>query len=190
MMRQWKGQANANCLNQSKHTPSWCEILRAKLLHFSTCDSKVRMWWWLWTMSTNLNHVQSFIILMMRHWKGQANVICLNHQSKHTQSWCEKWEEANPQFVPTHDLKTGCGDHFTAHIPISTLSNHWPYLWWDNGRVKLMWIAWISPNILHLGVKCWWRNCCLLQPVTQKSGCGDGCGQWAPISTMSNHLSY
>ena len=27
-------------------------------------------------------------------------------------------------------------------------------------------------------------------PSTQKLGCGDGCGVWIPISTMSNHSTY
>ena len=32
------------------------------------------------------------------------------------------------KFLPTHDQKTGCGTHFRAHTPISTLSNHSLYL--------------------------------------------------------------
>ena len=32
------------------------------------------------------------------------------------------------KFVPTHNQKMGCGDHFGAHSPISTLSNHSLYL--------------------------------------------------------------
>ena len=30
----------------------------------------------------------------------------------------------------------------------------------------------------------------ILTPLTQKLGCGDGCGGWILISTMSNHLTY
>ena len=56
-------------------------------------------------------------------------------------------------FVPTHDSKTGCGDHFSPWIPIPSLSNHSSYLLWDIGRVKLMSIAWIGTNTLDLGEK-------------------------------------
>ena len=81
-------------------------------------------------------------------------------------SWCDfiewvqthsilVWQVGAGQsiFFSTHDSKRGSGDHFINHIPISTLSNHSLYIWWDIGRVKLMWIAWISPNSLNLGVK-------------------------------------
>ena len=43
---------------------------------------------------------------------GQAAVNCLN-QSKHTQS-CTKvgMDHDQATFVPTYDLKAGCGDNF------------------------------------------------------------------------------
>ena len=78
-------------------------------------------------------------------------------------SWCEllesvqthsilmwKVEEGQARFVPTRDWKTCCDDHFRAHIPISTFSNHSLYLWWEVGRVKLVWNSLINPNILRL----------------------------------------
>ena len=34
------------------------------------------------------------------------------------------------------------------------------------------------------------RNRKFHHPVTQKSGCGDGCGGWIPISTLFIHLTY
>ena len=55
--------------------------------------------------------------------------------------------------VPAHDSKLGCGDHFRAHVPISTLHNHSSFYWWDIGRVELMQRPWINPNIHHLGLK-------------------------------------
>ena len=40
-----------------------------------------------------------------------------------------------------------------------------------------MWIAWIHPYILHLGVKCLEANCLNPWAVPQKLKCGDGCGE-------------
>ena len=42
--------------------------------------------------------------------------------------WVQKVGLGQVKFVPTHDLKTGCGDHCRAHAPISTLYNHSLYL--------------------------------------------------------------
>ena len=49
--------------------------------------------------------------------------------------------------------KPGCVVGCVRWIPISTLQDHSLYLWWENGRVEMLWIAWISPNSLNLGVK-------------------------------------
>ena len=54
---------------------------------------------------------------------------------------------------PWLKTKLGCGGHFRAHVPISTLYNHSSYYWWDTGRVELMQRPWINPNIHHLGLK-------------------------------------
>ena len=63
---------------------------------------------------------------MMRDWNGEAGVNGLN-QSKDTQSGCEKGGMDQAKFVPTHDSKIGCSDHFIDQITISTLSNHLLY---------------------------------------------------------------
>ena len=42
--------------------------------------------------------------------------------------WVQKVGLGQVKLVPTHDQKTGCGDHFRAHTPISTLYNHSLYL--------------------------------------------------------------
>ena len=42
--------------------------------------------------------------------------------------WVRKVGLGQAKFVPAHDQKTGCGDHFRSHTPISTLSNHSLYL--------------------------------------------------------------
>ena len=76
-------------------------------------------------------------------------------------------------FVPTHDSKTGCGDHFWQSIPFSTLPNHSLYLWWDIERVKLLSIAWTGTNTLNLGVESRGVELKLAPPVTHKSGCCD-----------------
>ena len=119
-------------------------------------------------------------------------------------SWCEllesvqthsilmwKVEEGQARFVPTRDWKTCCDDHFRAHIPISTFSNHSLYLWWEVGRVKLVWNSLINPNILRL--RCETRRSLMPKsspPMTQKPGCGDGCGWWIQISSLQNHSLY
>ena len=53
------------------------------------------VWWWLWRMSSNLNLLQPFIILIIRYWKGQDAMNC-PHQSKLTESWCERWKTGKP----------------------------------------------------------------------------------------------
>ena len=64
-----------------------------------------------------------------------------------------KVDEGQAHFDPIRDWNTHCGDHFRTLIPISTFSNHSLYLWWDIGRVEMLWNPWINPNMLHLGVK-------------------------------------
>ena len=94
------------------------------------------------------------------------------------------------KFVPSQSWNIGCGDHFCAHIPISTMSNHSLYLWREIGRVEMLWNGWISLYRLYLGMKCRGHAPKFSSPVTQKPGCGDGCGGWIPVSTFSNHSLY
>ena len=86
--------------------------------------------WWEFGRGELLESVQTHSILV---WK-----IDSGHQAK---------------FVPTHDLKIGCSDHFLDESPISTLSNYSLCLWWKIERVKLMWIAWINPRTHHILVR-------------------------------------
>ena len=80
-----------------------------------------------------------------------------------------KVDKGQVNFDPTRDWRTLCGDHFTAHAAISTMSNHSLYLWQKVGRVEMLWYSWINPNIHHLGVK--WRvlELILSPPRTQNS---------------------
>ena len=66
---------------------------------------KAGAWWLLYMMNSNLNLVQPFIILIMRYWKGWDAVNCPN-QSKHTESWGEKWIGAQPTLTPPVTGKT------------------------------------------------------------------------------------
>ena len=47
--------------------------------------------------------------------------------SNHT-IWVRKVGLGQAKFVPTHDQKIGCGEDFSAHTPILTMSNHSSYL--------------------------------------------------------------
>ena len=42
--------------------------------------------------------------------------------------WVRKVGLGQAKFVPTHVQKTGCGEDFCSHTPISTISNHSLYL--------------------------------------------------------------
>ena len=93
--------------------------------------------------------------------------------------------------IPSQSRKKGCGDHFCAHIPISTMSNHSLYLWREIGRVEMLWNGWISLYRLYLGMKCRGHAPKFSSPVTQKPGCDDGCGGWIqspPSPTI--HYTY
>ena len=47
--------------------------------------------------------------------------------STHT-IWLRKVSMGQAKFVPSQSWKIGCGDHFCAHLPISSMSNHTLYL--------------------------------------------------------------
>ena len=136
------------------------------------------------------------IVLVIRHWKGQADVKCemwnawispksLNHLGV-------KSKILEPELSNHATQKSRCGDGSEQWIPISTLSNHSFYYWLDIGRVKLVWSAWISPNSLNLDVKSW--KGCAGQPNLfssyMKIGCGDHYTDHIPILTLSNHSLY
>jgi len=76
--------------------------------------------------------------------------------STHT-IWVRKVSMAQAKLlVPSHqswNWKIGCDDHFSSHIPISTMCNLSSYLWREIGRVEMLWIAWISQYTLNLGAK-------------------------------------
>ena len=116
---------------------------------------------------------------------------CELHGSVTTHTiWVRKVSMGRAKFVPSQSWKIGCGDHFSAHIPISTMSNHSSYQWREIGRVEMLWNVWISLHTLNVGVKHRGLVPKLSPPVTQKPGCGDGYTWWIPISTFSNHSLY
>ena len=75
---------------------------------------------------------QSQPCLTIQHTNGERLEglrCCELPESVSTHSiWVRKVGLGQAKFVPTHDQKTGCGDHFRAHTPISTLYNHSLYL--------------------------------------------------------------
>ena len=73
--------------------------------------------------------------------------------STHT-IWVRKVRMGQAKFVPSQSWKIGsCGDHFSAHIPISITFNHSSYLWRVIGRVEMLWIGWIILHTINVGVK-------------------------------------
>ena len=72
--------------------------------------------------------------------------------STHT-IWVQKVGLGKAKFVPTHKQKIGCGKDFSAHTPISTMSNHSLYLWREIRRFEMLWNDWISLHTTNVGVK-------------------------------------
>ena len=53
---------------------------------------------------------------------------CELHESVRTLTiWVRKVRMGRAKFVPSQSWKIGCGDHFSAHISTSTMSNHSSY---------------------------------------------------------------
>ena len=98
---------------------------------FTTGDSKAGVWWLFYRMNSNLSHVSKTYNLDVKKGFELSRII-----------------------VPAHDSIIGWDDHFMEQISISISSEHSAYYWCDIGRVKLMWNAWINPNMLHLGLNC------------------------------------
>ena len=74
--------------------------------------------------------------------------------STHT-IWVRKVSIGQAKFVPSQSWKIGCGDHFSAHMPISTMSNHSLYLWREVGRVEMLWNGRISLHTLNHWCETW-----------------------------------
>ena len=78
------------------------------------------------------NEFHSQPCLTIQHTKGERleGLRCSElPESVSTHSiWVGEVGLGQAKFVPTHNQKTGCGTHFRAHTPISTLSNHSLYL--------------------------------------------------------------
>ena len=153
-MRHWKGWDAEKFLNQSKHTSSWCERLGTGAEIVTTHNSKARVWRWLWVTNSNLNLAKPFIVLIIWHWKGWDLRCCelLGPIQTHT-ILAKKVDKCKANFDPIRTSTTHRDDHSRAHIPISTFFKHSSYLWWEIGRVEMLWNSWINPNILHLGLK-------------------------------------
>ena len=120
---------------------------------------------------------------------GRVRILCIAWISQHPHNLGLKSKHGPIQiYVPSPSWKICCDNNFCAHIPISTMSNHSLYLCREIGRVEMMWNGWISLYMLYLGMKCRGHAPKISSPLTQKPGCGDGCGGWIPISTatMSN----
>ena len=71
---------------------------------------------------------QSQPCLTIQHTNGERLEglrCCELPESVSTHSiWVRKVGLGQAKFVPTHDQKIGCGDHFRAHTPVSTLHDH------------------------------------------------------------------
>ena len=189
-MRHWESWDALIFLNQSKTHNLGVKCRRFFIIIVTTRYSKARVWWWLWRMSSNLNLLQPFIILIIRYWKGWDAVNCPN-QSKLTQSWCQKWKTGKPTLTPPVTEK---------HVMVTTLepthqsqpSPSIHYTYWEVKRVHMLWYSSINPK--HTQYWCeMYRVLALVKlvpPMTQKPGCGDGYTRWTEIWTLSNHSLY
>ena len=83
-------------------------------------DSKARVWWWLYTMHSNLNLAKRFIVLAMKDWKGlRCCELPKTVQAHSILVW--KVDKGKANFDPTRDWKSDCGDRFRPHTAISTI---------------------------------------------------------------------
>ena len=96
---------------------------------------------------------------------------CELHESVSAHTiWVPKVRMGQAKLYPLMSWKIGCDDqHFSSHIPISTMSNLSSYLSWrEIGRVEMLWNGWISLYRLYLGMKCRGHAPNFSSPVTQK----------------------
>ena len=93
--------------------------------------------------NSNPNPLLPFIILIMRHWNGQAAAIYF--------VFVFKSGYVSSQLVPTHDSKSCCGDHCRHQIPIS-ISNIIIYYFKHSSFMQPFMPQSINWITLHLGV--------------------------------------
>ena len=146
------GQAAFILTKKSKHTQSWYKVWGTGTKFVPTIWLKSQG-----EMMVIYNEFQSWPCPTVYHTYNETlegSSCCKINESGQTHSilvWQVRMGQA--KFVPTCDSKTGCGDHLRHLIPISALSNHSLYQWWDIGWVKLLSIAWSNLNTLNLGTK-------------------------------------
>ena len=95
-----------------------------------------------------------------------------------------------PKSLPPTTQKPGCDIGCGWWIQISTLQNHSLWLWWENGRVEMLWIAQVSSNSLNLGVTSGQGPSQLDPTCDWKTHCGDHYKAHIPILTLQNHSIY
>ena len=112
------------------------------------------------------------------------------NQSVHTQSGCKKWVWAKPNFYPLTTRKQVVVRILEPiHQSQPCLTIHYTY----NERLERSSWYEMADSVYIYSFLVW--NVGTYQPKfsppsTQKLWCGDDCGGWIPISTMSNHLIY
>ena len=127
IMRHWEGWDAVNCLNQSKITQSWCQKkwISAKPTLTPPAPQKH-------VVVTIIEHIYQPQSSPTIHYtcneklEGLRCCELLGPIQTHTiLEW--KVDECKANFDPTRTSKTRCGDHYRAHIPITTFSNHSSY---------------------------------------------------------------
>ena len=126
-MRDWEGQADMKWLNQSVHAQTY-GVKRGDLSQ-KFHHPRLKSWGVVMVVGYEF---QPQPCLTIQHTNGErleGLKCCDLTESVQTNSiWVQKVGLGNAKILPIHDQKTGYGDHFRAHTPISTLSNHSLYL--------------------------------------------------------------
>ena len=99
MVRHWKGWADVNCLNQPKQRNLGVNCWGPKL---KSSPPLTQISGWVVDNEFKSQPCLTYIILMVRHLKGWADVNCLN-QPQQTESWCELLLRPRIEIITTFD---------------------------------------------------------------------------------------
>ena len=156
LMRHWNSQAAVNCVYSSNLTQSWCETLCHRSLNCPHPWLKIQL-----VVTIVDNGFQSGPCKTIHDGSNEAleqSSCCGLHMLIQIYSLCcwNKRLYSQLIFSPPMTQKWACGGRCRQWIPISALSHHSLYSWWDIGTVKLLWIGlgnkllYFTSTLLHI----------------------------------------